>query len=110
MKAELRLAAPASAPLVAEVKFDGKTTKVPFAKGEAAKTVDIAVASPKLWDLDNPYLYDVALTLGDDAVKTYFGFREIGTGKNANGAPYVRQHGKTIDIDMCRAPGDHTTR
>ena len=101
VKAELRLAAPASASLVAEVKLDGKATKVSFAKGEIAKAVDIAVASPRLWDLDNPHLYDVTLTLGDDAVKTYFGFREVGTGKNANGDPYVTLNGKPIYLQLC---------
>ena len=101
VKAELRLAAPASDSLVAEVKLDGKATKVSFAKGEIAKAVDIAVASPKLWDLDNPHLYDVTLTLGDDAVKTYFGFREVGTGKNANGDPYVTLNGKPIYLQLC---------
>ena len=101
VKAELRLAAPASDSLVAEVKLDGKATKVSFAKGEIAKAVDIAVASPKLWDLDNPNLYDVTLTLGDDAVKTYFGFREVGTGKNANGDPYVTLNGKPIYLQLC---------
>ena len=96
VRAELRLAAPAGAPLVAEVQLDGKTTKVPFAKGEDAKAVDIAVVSPRLWDLDNPNLYDVTLSLGDDLVKTYFGFREIGTGTNANGDAYVTLNGKPI--------------
>ena len=101
VKAELRLAAPASDSLVAEVKLDGKTTKVPFAKGEVAKAIDIAIASPRLWDLDNPNLYDVTLTLGDDTVKTYFGFREVGIGKNANGDAYVTLNGKPIYLQMC---------
>ena len=101
VRAELRLAAPASAALVAEVQLDGKTTKVPFAKGETAKAVDIAFAAPRLWDLDHPNLYDVALALGDDEVKTYFGFREIGAGKNANGDPYVTLNGKPIYLQLC---------
>ena len=86
---------------MAEVKLDGKTTKVPFAKGEVAKAIDIAIASPRLWDLDNPNLYDVTLTLGDDTVKTYFGFREVGIGTNANGDAYVTLNGKPIYLQMC---------
>ena len=113
VRAELRLAAPARAPLVAEVKLDGKTVKVPFAKGEIAKSVDVAIASPRLWDLDNPNLYDVTLNLGDDKVKTYFGFREIGTGVNANGDAYVTLNGKPIDLQLCldqtyHPQGDYT--
>ena len=101
VKAELRLASPAGGPLVAEVALDGKTARVPFAKGESAKSVDIALASPRLWDLDSPELYDVTLTLGDDTVKTYFGFREVGVGKNANGDPYVTLNGRPVYLQMC---------
>ena len=39
--------------------------------------------------------------LGDDAVKSYFGFREVGVGKNANGDAYVTLNGKPIYLQLC---------
>ena len=105
--AEIRLASPADGPIAAEVKMDGKTTKVPFARGECTKVSEIEIASPKLWDLDNPYLYDVTLSLGDDTVKSYFGFREIGTCINVNGDPYVTLNGKPIYLQLALDQGYH---
>lgn len=89
--AELTLDAPAPQGFCAEIDLDGRTTSVPFAEGVCTAQAEIPLASPKLWNLDTPYLYDVAVRAGDDAVKTYFGFREIGTGKTPNGNPVYLQ-------------------
>jgi hypothetical protein len=106
--ADLRLGEPAKSMLVAKVILDGKTTEVMFNPGEIEKSVEIKLQNPKLWDLDNPHLYDVSLLLSSvsqswkaDAVKTYFGFREIGTGLNSNGDNYVTLNGKPIYLQIC---------
>ena len=106
--ADLRLGAPAKSKLVSKITLAGKTTDVVFNPGEIEKSVEIKIANPKLWDLDNPYLYDVSLTLSPtsqswkaDKVKTYFGFREIGTGLNSNGDNYVTLNGKPIYLQLC---------
>ena len=110
VRADLRLGAPAETPSVAKVELDGKVVAVPFAKGEVEKSVDIAIARPRLWDLDNPHLYDVILSLSPDSgtgelvpdeVRTYFGFREIGVGKNVNGDAYITLNGKPVYLQMC---------
>ena len=61
----------------------------------------IKLESPRLWTLEDPYLYDMALTVGEDTVKTYFGFRTVGVGKNPNGDSYVTLNGKPIYLQLC---------
>ncbi len=36
------------------------------------------LGEPKLWSPDEPNLYDLVLTLGEDKVKSYFGIRQVG--------------------------------
>lgn len=62
----------------ADILFDGKAV----AKGECTVCGKVAkmavkIENPKLWDTENPNLYDVVLTLGDDKVYSYFGIRTI---------------------------------
>jgi len=55
----------------------------------------LQVEDPKWWTPEEPNLYEGTLTLGEDAVSTYFGIREIGTGKfGANDRNYITLNGK----------------
>ena len=103
VSADVELDAPADEALVAEIAVAGRAeaAKVRFSKGEARKSAEIPLANPRLWTLDDPYLYDVACTLGDDRVATYFGFREFGVGKTPNGDACVTMNGKPIYLQMC---------
>lgn len=85
----------------AELELDGRTIAVPFEAGTDTAKVEIPFDSPRLWDLDNPNLYEVTVRFGYDTVKTYFGFREIGTGKTPNGDNYVTLNGKPIYLQLC---------
>jgi beta-galactosidase/beta-glucuronidase len=38
------------------------------------------VQSPKLWSPDSPTLYSITITMGDDEIKSYTGFRTISSG------------------------------
>ncbi len=40
-------------------------------------TIDLKLSKLHLWDMDNPNLYDIEFSLGDDHVKSYFGMREV---------------------------------
>ncbi len=67
-----------SGTLQAEIFFEGK----PMGKGaviskggEASLTIELA--ETHLWDIGKGNLYDVALTFGEDRVKSYFGLRTI---------------------------------
>jgi hypothetical protein len=41
------------------------------------ESFDVAIPDPRLWELDDPYLYEVEARLGEDTLKSYFGMRKI---------------------------------
>ena len=59
-----------------EILFDNKVvvTKVIKPK-EKVETVSIEYENPKLWDIDNPNLYELRIIIGDDIFTTTFGLR-----------------------------------
>jgi len=99
--ADVVLGAPASGQLICKFAVDGKTHALAFSAGEKRKSLEMPIASPRLWSLDDPYLYGVACEVGGDRVQSYFGFREIGVGKHPqNGAPYVTLNGKPVYLQL----------
>ena len=94
------LSAPAKTNMVLRMVVDGESYSRPVQAGQLTLGGFFKLDNPHLWTLDDPHLYDVKLTLGDDTVKTYFGFREIGTGKNPNGDSYVTLNGKPIYLQL----------
>ena len=107
-----RLAAPAKRQGTLKVELAGKTETVAVRPGQQLVTKTVALEHPHLWSLDDPYLYDVSLALQtfehsniqtikqSDTVKTYFGFREIGVGKNPNGDSYVLLNGRPVYLQL----------
>jgi hypothetical protein len=77
-------------------------------KGKAAKSqlqqFEIKLDGQHLWDLDDPYLYEIAATLveGDknsDEVNTYFGQRKISVANLPNSDyPYIALNNKPIYV------------
>lgn len=61
-----------SQPLQCEATVDGRT--VPFTSGEAAR---IPMPDFRAWSPEDPYLYDLSVTLGEDRVESYFGMRKM---------------------------------
>ena len=60
---------------------------------------------PRLWSLEDPFLYDATITLaagdGEDRVSSYFGLRTIGVAKLPGlGHPYVSLNGKPVYLQM----------
>ena len=98
---DVMLSAPMKSTGVFRMTVDGREETVNVNAGERKFRFHVGFDKPHLWTLDDPYLYDVTLTLGDDTVKSYFGFREVGVGKNANGDPYVTLNGKPIYLQLC---------
>ena len=95
------LGAPAKSATACTLEIDGVRETIGFAAGEMIATQTIVLANPRLWTLDDPYLYDVKCTFGDDVVRTYFGLRDIGTAQNPNGDWYVTLNGQPIYLQMC---------
>ena len=101
VSAYVRLAAPAKTNMECVVEIDGSRHALSFEPGDLVGVKRIKLEKPRLWTLEDPYLYDAKVTFGDDVVKTYFGFREVGTGRTPNGDAYVTLNGKPIYLQMC---------
>ena len=95
------LSGPAKAKTTLKVTLDGRTHEIAVAPGEMTVSQALRLEKPRLWTLDDPHLYDVTLTLGDDVVKSYFGFREIGVGRTPNGDSCVTLNGKPVYLQLC---------
>ena len=84
-----------------------KTSGVPIVKegvllkGKDKVMVVLSVPRPHLWSLDDPYLYEAEVQLGDDVVKTYFGMRKISV-INLPGTefPYVALNNKPVYLQL----------
>jgi hypothetical protein len=70
-------------------------------KGKYSLSIDIDIPNAQLWDLDNPYLYQVTAKLGNDLVKSYFGMRKISV-VNLPGTnyPYIALNNKPIYLQL----------
>ena len=66
--------------------------------GEIQTEAKIAVPDAKLWSPENPFLYDLELTLDcggeKDEVKSYFGMRKFSIMNDANGIPRLALNNK----------------
>ena len=114
VEATVFLSAPAKAAMTCELAVGQQFERVEFEVGQMYAKRSITLKEPHLWDLEDPYLYDVAVTLKQsetacDHVKTYFGLRDIGTGKNPNGDWYMTLNGKPLYLQMCLDQSYHPT-
>ncbi len=69
--------------------------------GQLKMSFDIDIQEMRLWTLDDPYLYEVKVKLGNDIVESYFGMRKIST-MNLPGTehPYVALNNKPIYLQL----------
>lgn len=82
VKVTTYLAKPALQDIALSVNIDGPQStavKQTFPKGQTEYSFTIPMPSARLWDLEDPYLYNTSIKLGDDEVKSYFGMRKIST-------------------------------
>jgi hypothetical protein len=63
-------------------RLDGK--EVARTKGSGSE-FSLKIRNPKLWTPESPTLYELELRVNDDIVHSYFGIREVGKAKDANG-------------------------
>ncbi|MDF1658607.1 MAG: sulfatase-like hydrolase/transferase, partial [Verrucomicrobiales bacterium] len=58
--------------------------------------IQLSIPNPRLWSPDDPTLYDLEITVGEDTVKSYFGIRETGIERDAEGHLRFTLNGKPI--------------
>jgi len=84
--------------MIATAAFGDITASAEVKDGKAK--IEFTVADPKWWSPEEPNLYEGTIALGDDVISTYFGIREIGTGKfGANNRNYITLNGKPYYIN-----------
>ncbi|HMI65544.1 MAG TPA: glycoside hydrolase family 2 TIM barrel-domain containing protein, partial [Cyclobacteriaceae bacterium] len=93
----------ADVPVLISIKTSGLpvSKEVILLKGKDKVRVPLSLPQPHLWSLDDPYLYEAEVKLGDDVVKTYFGMRSISV-VNLPGTefPYVALNNKPVYLQL----------
>ncbi|MDB4898608.1 MAG: Beta-galactosidase, partial [Gemmatimonadetes bacterium] len=69
--------------------------------GTAGSELRLPVPTPHLWNPDDPFLYDLRVTLRDgdrevDRVDSYFGMRTVGMAKDRNGFQRIALNGTPV--------------
>ena len=84
-----------------------KTSGVPLSheiaipKGKDKISFTLPIPQPRLWTLEDPYLYEAEIKLNDDVVKTYFGMRKISiVDLPGTTFPYVALNDKPIYLQL----------
>ena len=79
---------------VTATAYDGKR-KVATVTGRTGSPLTLKIKKPRLWSPDDPFLYDLKVSVGADRVKSYFGLRSI-TVENVDGTPRTVLNGKPV--------------
>ncbi|ASY31428.1 MULTISPECIES: PA14 domain-containing protein [unclassified Streptomyces] len=79
---------------VTATAYDGKR-KVATVHGRTGTTLRLPVRNPHLWSPDDPHLYRLEVTTGNDRVGSYFGMRDIAV-ENVDGTPRTVLNGKPV--------------
>ncbi|NUO57094.1 MAG: glycoside hydrolase family 2 [Hamadaea sp.] len=58
------------------------------------RPVCVPLPDARRWSPEDPHLYDVTVTLGDDAVRSYVGMRSFGVGPGPDGTPRLLLNGE----------------
>lgn len=83
-----------STPGSARVRVLADGTEVASATLEPGVPTRIALSEVRLWTPEDPFLYDVEVTLGEDHVRSYVGLRSFGVGPDADGVPRLLLNGE----------------
>ena len=62
---------------------------------------DIDIPNPRLWNLDDPFLYETEVKMGGDVVKSYFGMRKISVVNLPNtNYPYIALNNQPVYLQL----------
>ncbi|NUP79777.1 MAG: glycoside hydrolase family 2 [Nonomuraea sp.] len=67
---------------------------VATATAPANRTVRLPLPGARLWSPEDPFLYDVTVSLGADRVRGYVGMRSFSVGPDAGGVPRLLLNGR----------------
>jgi len=102
VRAQLSSAAPPGTSLSLKFRTGGlaEVTR-PVAEGQKEVRFDVAIPGARLWSLDDPFLYEVEASLGEDRVETYFGMRKISVTKlPGTDHPYIALNNKPVYLQI----------
>ncbi|MFN3851455.1 MAG: glycoside hydrolase family 2 protein [Spirosomataceae bacterium] len=90
-----------TAKIVIKTENQPITANVSIPKGSQSQSIEIAIPNQHLWSLEDPYLYDSEISLGDDKVKTYFGMRKVSVVNLPNtDYPYIAINNKPVYMQL----------
>lgn len=69
--------------------------KVATVTGRTGQPLTLKISNPRLWSPDDPFLYDLKVSVGADRVGSYFGMRSIAV-EQVNGTPRTVLNGKPV--------------
>lgn len=76
-------------------------SNVTIPAGSRKMDFDVSVPNARLWDLDDPYLYEVEADLEGDVVHTYFGMRKISVeALPGTDIPYIALNGEPVYLQL----------
>ena len=107
------LSAAATKDLDLELTINGNqniSIRETFPKGATQHTFTVPIPSPRLWTLEDPYLYEANVKLADDEVKSYFGMRKISTVNLPNtNYKYIALNNKPVYMQLALDQSYHPT-
>ncbi len=90
-------------PLSVHIETDAETIVVvsEISKGNDKLEIPIEIPKPRLWTLEDPFLYHVYIDMADDQLSSYFGMRKISV-VNLPGTdfPYIALNDKPVYLQM----------
>ncbi len=78
----------------AHVEISAGEQTVARATVPAGRPVRVPLPEVRAWSPEDPYLYDVTVSLGTDRVRSYFGMRSFSVGPDADGIPRLLLNGR----------------
>lgn len=88
----ITVAASVDAAVDIRVLADGSA--VTTASGTTGEPVRIDVPEPHAWSPEDPHLYDLEVSCGEDSVRSYVGLRTVGIGPDDAGVPRLLLNGR----------------